>query len=166
MGGSERTRVRVNIVSVAGGVIGLLAAVFLPWVLSYSADVLRFWPSLTDLMTAPTGRTYGFFYMAGDATFLFGGILFISGAVVSFVTPLGGISQIAGWAIFYSTISQILGTHIGHPGILYTNYLGLGFWFGLIAGALCIISIIAPIGLGQPWKNLSLKERLLTLHKD
>jgi len=103
--------------------------------------------------------------MAGDATFLFGGILFISGAVASFVTPLGGISQIAGWAIFYSTISQILGTHIGHPGILYTNYLGLGFWLGLVAGALCIISIIAPIGLGQPWKNLSLKERLLTLHK-
>lgn len=115
-------------------------------------------------MTAPTARTYGFFYMAGDPTFLLGGILFIMGAVISFITPLGGISQIAGWAIFFSVINPILGTHIGHPGVLYTNYLGLGFWLGLIGGVLCVLSIIAPIGLGQPLKNPHLKNRLLTIH--
>jgi hypothetical protein len=119
-------------------------------------------------MTAPTGRTYGFsdIYLAGDAIFLFGGVLFISGAVISFVTPLGGIPQIAGWILFHSTISHLLGTHIGHPGVLYTNYLGLGFLVGIIAGALCILSFIMPIGLDRSWKNLNFKERLLTLHKD
>jgi len=104
--------------------------------------------------------------LTGDPTFLFGGILFISGAIISFITPLGGIPQIAGWTIFFSVINPFLGTHIGHPGVLYTSYLSLGFWLGLIGGVLCILSIIVPIGLGRPWKDLHLKDRLLTLHRD
>lgn len=146
--------------------IGLLAAVFLPWISSSYAGVLQFSPSLTDMMMTPSARAYGGFVSPGDATILFGGIVFLGGAVISFITPLGGIPQIAGWILLFSTVSQILGTHIGHPGILYDTYLGLGFWAGLFAGALCTLSILIPIGLGQSWKALSFKGRLLTLRKD
>ena len=167
MGGSERTRVRINILSVAGGAIGLLTAMFLPWVLSYNGSSIFFQPSLIDLMTAPTERTYGWFFSTQFETIFFlGGILSIIGAVISFITPLGGMPQIAGWVIFFYSINPMLGTHMGHPGILYTHFLGLGFWIGLIAGALCLLSIIVPVGFDRPWKNLSLKGRLLTLHKD
>ena len=166
MRGSERTRVRVNIISIAGGAIGLLAAIFLPWITIYAGGWAHAGPSLTDLMTTPTVRTYPVGDLFGNVSILLGGILILIGAVVSFTTPLGGIPQIIGCTLFYSTISQILGTHIGRFDVLYTTYLGLGFWLGIIAGGLCLLSIIVPIGLNRPWNKLNLKERLLTISSD
>jgi hypothetical protein len=161
------TKLTINILSLVGGAIGLLAAFILPWVVSYNGSSIFFQPSLTDLMTAPTERAYGWFFATQFGTIFFlGGILSIIGAVISFVTPLGGMPQIAGWVMFFYAINPMLGTHIGHPGILYTHYLGLGFWIALIAGVLCMLAIIVPIGLNKPWKDLSLKGRLLTIHRE
>jgi len=96
---------------------------------------------------------------------LFAGSLFIIGVVTSFVTPLGGALQIAGCALWYSGYASYLG--VRDYGIYEYNviYLGSGFWVGIIAGVICILSIMAPIGFERPWKDLKLKERLLTFHR-
>jgi len=142
--------------------IGLLAAIFLPWL---SGEVHIPWYSLTGLMTTSNIDAYSHNLPMGGQILVLG-IMFLCGAVISFITPLGGALQIAGCAIFYSEASPYLGYLLNRPkGFLYTPYfLDNGFWICLAAGILCLLSIIIPIGLNRPWKNLSLKERLLTLH--
>jgi hypothetical protein len=111
--------------------------------------------------------TWSFFDSLGWSPYpdlLLAGSLFIVGTVASFFTPLGGVLQIVGCILWYSGVAPYLG--VRDYGLAYNDqFLGSGFWIGIIAGVICVLSIFAPIGFKRPWNDLNLKQRLLTIQR-
>ncbi|MDH4123812.1 MAG: hypothetical protein OEV21_07015, partial [Thermoplasmata archaeon] len=100
------------------------------------------------------------FYESG--VFL-GIMIFLLGVGLSLVTPIGGIIQIVGCVLFRANVDGVLGTHMGHAMIVWTLWIGPGFYIGLIAGALVISSLFLPFGLSKDgFKGLSTWQRLFT----
>jgi hypothetical protein len=152
------TKVKINLICMVGAALGILAMLFLKW----SGFSGYFNSHHNDMYT------WSFFDSLGwspHPDLLFAGSLFIIGVVTSFVTPLGGAFQIAGSTLWYSGYASYLGVRDYGIHGYDVIYLDSGFWISIIGGVICILSIMAPIGFERPWKDLKLKERLLTFHR-
>ena len=78
--------------------------------------------------------------------------LFIIGTIAAFITPLGGVIQLSGISMFIYKLASV------NDGDLPAE---VGPYVGIVSGALALVSIVYPIGLGYRKRPVSLVGRLL-----
>jgi hypothetical protein len=78
--------------------------------------------------------------------------LFIIGTIAAFMTPLGGVVQLSGISLFVYRLASV------NDGNLPAE---VGAYVGIISGALALVSMVYPIGLGYSRRLVSLVGRLL-----
>jgi len=134
---------RVNILSLIAAILGVIA-LFSAWVevrvFVWGADL-----NLIDVLNeAETGLLVA------------GCWLFIIGTLLSFLTPLGGILEILGVALFLSWfVSEA-------DGDLPS---GIGAYLGIASAIVAFVSISKPVGFGYGESAVGAKGRLLTFSK-
>ena len=85
-----------------------------------------------------------------------GGILFIIGTLVIFLSPLGALLQIAGISLVFYAIREALEGRIPSS---------IGPYLGIASAIILIVSMIKPLGLNYGSRPIGLKGRFLTFSK-
>jgi len=123
---------RINVLSIAAAMIGILC-VFLPW---FSESYSSSYYSYDDSMSL-----FWSFNSNWDPYFMAAGALFLFGSVLCFISPLGGLSQLAG------AITYLLGLIQNYHGFVGPRYFnaevspGLGVYVGVVASIIALSSI-------------------------
>ena len=81
-------------------------------------------------------------------------VLLLIGAVVVFITPVGGILQVIGVPIFLSVFAT------NSDGKLPS---GVGPYLALVGAVIVLASLVYPVGLGYRQKPIGVLGRLLTV---
>lgn len=142
---------RVNILALVGAFIGILC-IITPWT-TITTGILQTTTSTSNLDLTD--------YMHDDdSAFAFAVVLFILGCAFAFITPFGGMAQFFGWLIFLGLIYGRLGT-VDSGIFSTTTTLGIGFYVGIVAAAMVLISMIRPMGMGYGKDALQPRQRFL-----
>jgi hypothetical protein len=131
--------VKINALGILGAIVGI-AAVFMIWV-SASFFIWSANFNLIDLINH-----------SHDATLINACWIFLIGAIVCFITPLGGLLELSGVAMFMMWFTSKAN------GDMPSN---IGPYLGLAAGMIALISIAMPLGPGMASGSVSMKSRLL-----
>ena len=154
-------KLRVNLLCILGGPLGVVS-LFMIWAVRHTLDL---W--------ALVGSTSysGFDFLAGHApyepqfwtdTYMLSPILFAVGSTVAFVTPLGGGLQVAG-ALYFLSWAPLYNPRAAFSGEYYV--LGVGWYIGLVAGALTLLSLVHPIGLNCRERPRSALSRMVSISR-
>jgi hypothetical protein len=128
---------RVNVLALVGATVGLVA-VFSTWFLN--GIVIKY--SILDVITDPH---------PGYQLLLTGFWVFLVGTLVCFLSPLGGILEIAGAVMF---IDWFVGETDKMPS-------QVGAYIGIISAVIALVSIVKPFGLGYAGGTGGVAGRLL-----
>ena len=142
---SVATAMKVNVLGLVGAVIGVVA-VFSVW---YSTFFLPYWPpgrvyismNLIDVL-----NEWPAYHIAW-----FSGVIFIIATLGTFVSPSGGILQIAGVMLWWTYVFQASGKMPSE----------IGSYVGLASAVISLTSIVRPIGPGLAKGPFSFRNRLL-----
>ena len=130
---------RVNLLSLVGATIALIA-IFSAWigarVFIWTEDL-----NLIDVLNNTDSQLL-----------IFGGLVFIIGAVVAFLSPIGGILELTGSLAFLVWFTDAAGGRMPSH---------VGPYLGLISGIIALVSMIKPMGFGYGTMPARIKGRLL-----
>jgi hypothetical protein len=143
---------RVNVICLVGAVLAVLS-LFLPWAVIQNQETLE----KTNLGALDFGKTFlGIHLFDGNGNFELSVTIFIIGAAVAFLSPLGGILQLIGAMGFvFTTLTW------GVEGFKMIFYIGAAV--GLISAALVLLSLAWPTGVGYDTRREGIGiSRLLT----
>jgi hypothetical protein len=151
-------KLRVNILCILGAVLGI-ASVFSVWVVYHQVDIYAVVESTPytgiDLL-GPYARS------PMDVSIL-APLLLVVGTVIAFISPTGGILQVAGTLYFLSWVRLHL-----NPGHMFFGWYvdwSYGPFIGLAAGALVILSIFHPIGPNCKERPRGVLDRLVSISR-
>jgi hypothetical protein len=139
---------RINILCIMGAVMAVYAATL-------------FW--LRDSMILSVGREpfdlafnsgYAYPYMGG---IILASIIFIVGALMTFITPLGGVVQLVG-ILWFMTAILIIDYPFHRFSLIEGNIA-----FGVISASISIFSMIRPFGKNYKGHSSDIIGRLLTI---
>jgi len=139
---------RINILCLIGAIIGIVA-IFSGWIgISY----VKF--NLIDVLNIVNDQYYwgGDYSSEAAQIYMIGGLLCISGALIGFFSPIGGVPLLIGTPMFILIYSSRQEGNI--PS-------GIGSYLAIASGIILLISLAIPIGIGYE-KTIGIKERLLT----
>jgi len=160
--GEESTNTRisivwnVNLLCVVGACIGV-AALFLEWI--YEPPNM---PTHLGMLNYPT-----ILYMVVTRYLYYGAaVMFLLGTVIAFVSPIGGIPQLASLMVFaYGMVES--GNDPRLDGFDPQQKIWIGMGLGIVSCALILTSLFTPWGTGNlrhpRSKNIRSVERLLTV---
>jgi len=145
------TKLRINLLCVIAAFIAFLA-VALPW--------------LTTSLSGGHGSTeYNlYWYITENSMWKIGALIFVLSSAAAFVTPLAGFAQMIGLLWWWGSAKNSLGESIIGSDT-WTTELGLGFWLGVFAAAVVLVSFVFPIGFGYLGRRGSVKARLFSWGK-
>ncbi len=143
-----------NALCLCGAIVGV-AAVFCGWFVITEGDA-------EDSTSLAAILLEAFDPWWGDATSLGAGLLFVTGTVLAFVTPLSGPLQALGlgvtvWRVLDVRPSLEEGGYGGEFGV------GLGFYIGVLSTGLVLMSLVFPQGPGFETGVGGMRNRLLVL---
>ena len=138
----EMARVRLNILCLVGAVIGVIA-VFSTWI---TARFL-FWSREMNLIDV-------YNQVGSSSHYYLPAVLLLIGAVVVFITPVGGILQVIGVPIFLSVFAT------NSDGKLPS---GVGPYLALVGAVIVLASLVYPVGLGYRQKPVGVIGRFITI---
>jgi hypothetical protein len=153
-GPGEGGRMQVGIIPLSSFIMAAVACA-LPWFVEqytwrYSAYYVR-----SEMVYSRTVFTY-MFDLEGDLLVITGASIFVVGALFAILTPLSGIVQGAGLAMFFVWIQPRLydfsSPFYGYDG---TGALGAGFYIGMVAVALGVAGLFVPLRVNLPMRTLS-----------
>ena len=135
-------RVRLNILCLVGAVIGVVA-VFSTWI----TVGFMFWSREMNLIDV-------YNQVESSSDLWLPAILCLIGAVVAFISPLGGVMQIVGVPLFISAFTS------NTDGKLPS---GIGPYLALVGAVIVLASLVYPIGVGYRQKPAGVLGRLLSI---
>ncbi|MDH4123742.1 MAG: hypothetical protein OEV21_06650, partial [Thermoplasmata archaeon] len=153
---------RINLLCIGGAFLGFIV-IFSPWVIQtmgrHSWNIFSTSYSLFNLYPYPNWPITILQFLS-DISFLAPSILILLfGLVISFISPLGGLIQIAGLIIFTNTIYPAIGNYF--PYYFMTIEFGIGFYLAIYAMILVTVSFFLPIGIGYQKRIKYFGDRLL-----
>lgn len=128
---------RVNLLCLLGALIGL-ASFFMVWGMIEGTNTPE-WP-LRDFLALESYREWAKPFAS----------LFLIGCVIAFITPLGGLLEIAGVAGFLIGVVPDL------------DGGGIGLYVGVLSALIVTFSMIVPLGPGFKWGVFDFKSNFLT----
>ncbi len=143
--------IRINIFALVAAALGV-ASMYLVW---YSTrEIIDFFEYGPEYMIWIRDWTLieGYEKMGSSFPLWFPQTLFIIGTIAAFITPLGGVVQLSGISLFIYRLASV------NDGSLPAE---VGSYVGIISGALALVSMVYPIGLGYSRRPVSLVGRLL-----
>ena len=145
---------RVNIFCLVGAVIGVVA-VFSTWIAvrltsPISSSVLEH--NLVDI--------YDFAGIVSDYNLAV--VLLLIGAIVAFISPLGGMLQLVGTLLFISAYPATANI-ILPSGFQWEENIGLGPYLALVGAVIVLASLVYPVGLGYRQKPVGVIGRFITI---
>ena len=172
-------RIRVNLLCLIGASLGLACA-FLPWAVAslrlVGGGVDRVWYEVDisgwEIVKDPAE---GLFYLWIAL------VVFISGSVIAFLTPLGGLGQLGGIAIYFLSLKNALPYMLPVPlfptpiGRVFSDSFSLNVWYYLailaaimtLASALFVVRVFPAAGFfAELVSGPALRERLLSVRKE
>jgi hypothetical protein len=142
----------VNLLCGVGACIGV-AALFLTWIYEPLHVTIRNEPTIVYMVA-----TQYLYYGAA--------VVFLIGTVVAFVSPLGGVLQVAGLIVFALGIVDS-GNDQWLKGYDPQQELRIGMYLGIVSCSLVLASLFRPLGTGKlrpaRVRHIRLVERLLTV---
>ena len=135
-------RVRLNILCLVGAVIGVIA-VFSTWI----TVGFMFWSREMNLIDV-------YNQVNSSSDWWLPVVLCLIGAVISFVSPLGGVLQLIGAPLYISVFAS------DADGRLPS---GIGPYLALASAVIVLASLIYPVGLGYRQKPVGVIGKLLTI---
>jgi len=153
-------KLRVNILCLVGAFVGLIAIV-LPWN-SVFFFIVNINVNLIDLINLGSGSLVQTSPEAG--ILVIGGIIFIIGTLVAFLTPTGGIVQIAGLGILFSFFSGADSDFPNGIGFYLSCISAIMVLFGLVGAKMMIVSLTEPMSIGFDNRPPNMRDRLLTFN--
>ncbi len=153
-GKAEGRGLQVELTSVGCFLVGATAC-FLPWfVQSYSWRYSQYYP-MDDYERFNTLISF-VFEQNQDLLLVTGASVFVIGAILALLTPLGGIAQGVGVTAFFLGIQpQLSGGSSTYGGYAVSYDLGLGFYVGIIAAAMGVVGLVLPLRVGLPTGSLT-----------
>lgn len=162
---------RINSLCVLGLIVGLIA-LFLPW--NWDIFGNSFGPQyMLHGIGADTGlydafNIFSYLWQLQSPLFVSMLLLYVIGLIVDFISPIGGLIQIAS-----ATLAQIVGEMplwggngliFMHPGesIIWNNWFPFGELLGVYSGMIVVASMLRPIGPGYANRAIGIREKLLT----
>ena len=132
---------RVNILALTGAIVGLVA-IFLAWFNIWFLGTHNY--NLLDIINR-----------ADDQSLLAGCWIFLIGVLVCFLSPLGGVLEVAGVGIF---ISWFMGEADKIPS-------QAGAYVGIVSAVIALVSMVKPLGLGYADTDSGLTSRLFVFSR-
>jgi len=149
-------KLRVNILCLVGAFVGLIA-IMLPW-----NSVWFFSVNLIDLINIGSGY---FGQTSPEAGILvIGSIIFIIGTLVAFLTPTGGIVQIAGLGILFYLFSGADSHFPNGIGFYLACVSPIMILLGLVGSKMMTVSLTEPMSIGYDNRPPNMRDRLLTFN--
>lgn len=149
-------KLRVNLLCVLGAFIAF-AAVALPWIAATLTGAAG--------IRTPVQIDHNLYQsMIDDSAGMVGAWIFIFGSAAAFMTPLAGFAQLIGLLWWWGSARGSLGTSV-LGSLTWTTELGNGFYLGVFAVAVVLVSFIFPIGFGYLGRRGSIKARLFAWGK-
>ena len=148
--------VRINILALAGAVLGIVS-MYLTW---YSTtEIIGFFELGPGDMIWSRDWTLieGYERMGSSFPLWLPTTLFIIGVIAAFITPLGGVIQLSGISLFVHRIASVNEGDLPAEG---------GPYVGIISGAVALVSVAYPIGLGYSRRPVGLVGKLLVFSPD
>lgn len=139
-------KLNVNLLAIAGIVVGIIS-ILSDWlvVVSLSGNIGF---NAIDLFNMP--------HQKDDVKIAT--LLFFSGTALALITPMSGILQLTGVALFFSAAEAMPA-----PGVL--DWAGIGPYIGIISAIILFASVVKPIGIGYDEKHPKLVSRILTFSR-
>ena len=138
--------VRLNILCLVGAVIGVVA-VFSTWIAVRVTFI--FWSSRSELNLIDVYNQVG-----SSSDFYLPAVLLLIGAIVAFISPLGGMLQLVGAPLFISAFAS------NSDGKLPS---GVGPYLALVGAVIVLASLVYPVGLKYRQRPIGVLGRLLTV---
>jgi len=139
---------RINVLCIIGAVLAVYAA---------SVGWLGNRLVLCACGESPLGLAFHFGYLYSFAGgIMWAAIIFIVGALLTFITPLGGVVQLVGILWFMTAFWMI--DNPSHQFSIDGNIV-----VGVISASISIFSMIKPIGINYRGRSTDLIGRLLTI---
>lgn len=149
-------RINVNILTIIGISLGIIA-LFLIWtIVSYSPPARKEPFMIYEEVNFFNFLEYSvrFNFLGIRSVFIIGCVLYVIGLFSSFLTPLGGIPQLAGILIFFG---QFISWNNAFPS-------HMGPYLGIVSVVIVLISLFKPIRVGKNLIPTTLKHKLLTIN--
>lgn len=139
-------RLSINYLALTGVLTGIIALIT-PWIVVASLSGLVSDDLIGVMVT----------YSEGSGGVLIATVLFLIGTILAVITPLSGIIQLIGIAIFFPACSNL---------VAYSYYLwpGAGPYLGIVSALFLLAAMIKPIGIRKGRVRLSLRQRIVTFH--
>lgn len=146
---SKSAKLRINLLCVSGALLGFVAMA-LPWILESERIGAGVWQHY-DL---------NWYFYADRGVDVVALVVFLVGSAMAFLTPLGGLFQLAGVLSFATSRSGDIRT-ITAGEITQSLEWGVGLFFAVISSAIVIASLFVPIGIGYESKRRSIGKAFL-----
>jgi len=140
------TKLRVNILSISGAVLGL-AAIFLVWL--YDVVCYCYPTPGYNLFSIIFSDNLGF-----GLEFKLCSLIILISSCAAFISPIAGVPLGFGNLLFLSFYYIV-------PYADWQFDFGLGFYLSIVASITILISFIKPIGIGYRKEPISIKEKLI-----
>jgi len=138
-------KLNVNLLAVAGIGVGIIS-------------MLSDWLVMVSLSGNVGYNAIDLFNMPIKDDFTTATLLFFSGTALALITPMSGILQLTGVALFFSAAEAMPA-----PGVL--DWAGIGPYIGIISAIILFASVVKPIGIRYDEKHPKLVGRILTFSK-
>lgn len=140
----------VNLVTVIGGVLGLVS-MFVPWVVKTELNHY----TLIDVLIGPTDIG-----LSLDFVLQLAAVIYLMGVASVFLSPYGAAAQLGGCAIAFFSVGI---AEIGNSGVQSVSF-GPGPSIGFVSSVIVFLSVIFPFGIGYGhWKPLGNRGRNYTI---
>lgn len=141
----------MNVLCLCGAIIGIAAA-------------LSSWGCYSQtgyFGTATLGDYLQPSHYSSSHTLLFvGGVVFVVGTIIAFLTPLSGFVQAVGLSLFAADFLDIAVNLSEAEAVLW-----IGFYAGGVSAIVVLASLFLPLGPGFGPASRSLRHRLLVFHR-
>ena len=138
-------KLNVNLLAIAGIGVGIIS-------------MLSDWLVMVSLSGNVGYNAIDLFNMPIKDDFTTATLLFLSGTVLALITPMSGILQLTGVALFLSAAEAM-------PGHGVVDWAGIGPYIGIISAIILFASVVKPIGIRYDEKHPKLVGRILTFSK-
>ena len=138
-------KLNVNLLAIAGIGVGIIS-------------ILSDWLVVVSLSGNIGFNAIDLFNMPIKDDFTTATLLFLSGTVLALITPMSGILQLTGAALFLSAAEAM-------PGHGVVDWAGIGPYIGIISAIILFASVVKPIVIGYDEKHPKLVSRILTFSK-
>jgi hypothetical protein len=139
-------KLNVNLLAIAGIVVGIIS-ILSDWLVQISLSGNVGFNAI-DLFNIP--------HQKDDVKIAT--LLFLSGTVLALITPMSGILQLTGVALYLSAAEAM-------PGHGVLDWVGIGLYLGIISAIILFASVVRPIRIGYDEKHPKLVSRILTFSK-